>query len=98
MKKITLMITACLLTFTMLCQQTIAAGPLPDKETRFAEKVKTGIQKLGVGEASRVDVKLKDKTKLTGYISEISDNSFAVTNPKSGATRSVAYPDVVQVK
>ncbi|MEN3335068.1 MAG: hypothetical protein V7641_4433 [Blastocatellia bacterium] len=84
MKKTASMMVACLLTFTILCQQTAAANLPTDKETRFAQKVKAGILKLGVGETTRVDVKLKDKTQLTGYISEISDNSFAVTALKSG--------------
>jgi hypothetical protein len=43
-------------------------------------------------------VKLKDRTRLTGYVSKISDDSFAVTDLKSGEARTVAYPDVVQVK
>jgi hypothetical protein len=98
MKKIASVMVACLLTFTMLCQQTAAASSSPDKETRFAQKVKASILKLGVGQTTRVDVKLKDKTRLTGYVSEISDNSFAVTDLKSGEARTVAYPDVVQVK
>lgn len=98
MKKATSMMVGCLLTFTILCQQSAAANSPPDKESRLAQKVKAGILKLGVGETTRVDVKLKDKTRLTGYLSEISDDSFAVTDLKSGESRTVAYPDVVQVK
>lgn len=54
--------------------------------------------KLGVRPETRVDVRLKDRTKLSGYISEISDGSFAVTDLKSGEARTISYPDVVQVK
>jgi hypothetical protein len=35
---------------------------------------------------------------LTGYVSEIGDNSFAVTDVKTGAITKVAYHDVAQVK
>jgi len=35
---------------------------------------------------------------LAGYISEIADNSFAITDPSSAVTTTVPYPDVVQVK
>lgn len=98
MKKIASMAVACLIALALLGQQTPAASSAADKEERLAQKVKAGILKLGVGPETRVDVKLKDKTKLTGYVSEISDSSFAVTDLKSGQSRTVAYPDVVQVK
>jgi hypothetical protein len=98
MKKIVSMALACLLALALLGQQTPAASSPADKEARLAEKVKAGILKLGVGPETRVDVKLKDKTKLTGYVSEIGDSSFAVTELKNGQVRTVAYPDVVQVK
>ena len=98
MKKIVSMALACLLALALLCQQTPAASSPADKEARLAEKVKAGIMKLGVGPETRVDVKLKDKTRLTGYVSEIGDSSFALTELKSGQVRTVAYPDVVQVK
>src|SRR4029079_15184070 len=98
MKKLASMTVACLLALTLLCQQTPAASATADKEARLASKVKTGIMKLGVGPETRVDVKLKDKTRLSGYVSEISDGSFAVTDLKSGEVRTISYPDVVQVK
>jgi hypothetical protein len=98
MKKIAAMTVACLLALALLGQQTPAASPAADKEARLAQKVKAGILKLGVGPETRVDVKLKDKTRLTGYVSEINDSSFAVTDLKNGETRTVAYPNVVQVK
>lgn len=53
---------------------------------------------MGVGQTSLVSVKLRDKTRLTGYISEIGDRSFVVTDVKSADATTVAYPDVVQVK
>lgn len=35
---------------------------------------------------------------MTGYVSEIGDSFFVVTNPKTAGTTTVAYPDVAQVK
>ena len=92
------MIVACLLTITILCQNTASASSTRDKETRLAEKVKEGIMKLGTGQESRVTVKLKDKTKLSGYVSEITESTFVVTDLKSAEATTVAYPSVVQVK
>ena len=97
-KKTVSMIVACLLTVTMICQDTASASSTRDKETRLAEKVKEGILKLGTGQESRVTVKLKDKTKLSGYVSEITESAFVVTDLKSAEATTVAYPNVVQVK
>jgi hypothetical protein len=97
-KKTSSMIVACLLTISMICQQAAAGTSTTEKEARFGQKVKAAILELGVGQTTVVNIKLRDKTKLTGYISEIGDSSFVVADLKSADTTTVAYPDVVQVK
>jgi hypothetical protein len=74
------------------------AASKEEKQARFAEKVKTNVLKLGIGEAARVEVKLRDKTKLKGYISAADGESFTVTDTKSGIATTVAYPQVKSVK
>ena len=69
-----------------------------EKQARFAEKVKASVLKLGTGEAARVKVKLRDKTKLEGYVSAADVEGFTVTDPKSGAATPVAYAQVKSVK
>ena len=68
------------------------------KEARFEEQVKESIRKLGTGEAARVEVKLKDKTKLKGYVAEATEAGFSVVDAKTGAATHVAYPQVQKVK
>ena len=74
------------------------AANTTSKEARFAAKVKTDIAKLGTGPAARVEVNLKDKTKLKGYVSEVSDGHFVVVDYKTGAATQVPYPQVKKVK
>ena len=74
------------------------AGSKEEKATRFAEKVKEGISKLGTGAEARIEVKLRDKTKLKGYVSEAGEHSFVIVDEKTGATSTVTYPQVKQVK
>ena len=69
-----------------------------EKEAKFAQKVKTEITKLGVGTEAKVEVKLKDGTKLKGYVSNIGDENFSVTNDKTGAVTEIPYPKAKQVK
>jgi hypothetical protein len=77
--------------------ESIYAGTKAGKEVQL-EKIRADIYKLGIGKDARVEVKLRDKTKLQGYISEVSENSFTVTDLKTEVSSVVAYPNVRQVK
>jgi hypothetical protein len=77
--------------------ESIYAGTKGGKDTQ-PEKIRAGIYKLGMGKDARVKVKLRDKTELQGYISEVSEDSFTVTDLKTEASSVVAYPNVRQVK
>ena len=67
MTKASPMIIACLLAGALICQTAVASSP-PEKDSRFTQKIKASLLELGTGDATRVTVKLKDKTELTGYI------------------------------
>ncbi|MGA9770201.1 MAG: hypothetical protein WBV94_14265 [Blastocatellia bacterium] len=82
----------------LICVQTATASPVADKQTKLAEKVKEGVSKLGVGKEALVELKLRDKTKLAGYVSEVKDDSFVVSDAKTGDATTIAYTNVVQVK
>jgi hypothetical protein len=74
------------------------AGDRAEQEVQFAQKAKNEITKLGTGPDARVEVKLRDKTKLKGHFSEVSDQSFAVVDDKTGVATTVTYPQVKQVR
>ena len=74
------------------------AGTKEEKDAQFAGKVKEGISKLGTGVDAHIEVKLKDKTKLKGYVSEADEDSFVIVDEKTGATSRVTYPQVQRVK
>ncbi|MEK6282632.1 MAG: hypothetical protein AABN95_19910 [Acidobacteriota bacterium] len=68
-----------------------------EKEAHFVDKIREGVQRLGSGEAARVEVSLRDKTKLKGYISEAGENSFVIVDA-TAASHTVTYPQVQKVK
>jgi hypothetical protein len=68
------------------------------KDAQLAGETRARVQKLGLGRDARVEVKLRDSAKLKGYISEAGQDSFTVTDSKTGTAQSVAYADVAQVK
>ncbi|HJR05920.1 MAG TPA: hypothetical protein VJ842_01385 [Pyrinomonadaceae bacterium] len=68
------------------------------KEAKLAAQVKTGIAKIGTGTDARVEVKLRDKTKLKGYVGGADEAGFLVVNDKTGVATQIAYPKVKQLK
>src|SRR5262249_53500231 len=94
-KSVTVVLIAALVN---ICAVFASAKTTAEKEAQRVAKIKPALQKLGVGEKARVNVKLKDDTKLEGDVSEAGEESFAVTNPETGATTTLTYPQVGQVK
>jgi hypothetical protein len=76
----------------------VYADSKAEKEARFAEKVKKDINKLGTGEATRIEVKLRDQRTLKGYIGEAGEEGFSVVDAKTGTATKVLYPQVQKVK
>ena len=68
LRKLTSLVLTALLFSTMVCVRSANADSKEEKQARFTQKVKAGISKLGVGENARVDVRLRDKTEVKGYV------------------------------
>lgn len=86
------------LLINMVSIRSVYAGVKEEKQARFVEQVKESIAKLGTGANARVEVKLRDKTKLKGYVSKAGEDGFVVVDAKTGAATTVMYPQVKQVK
>ena len=95
-KLVTLLLVALMLNLAGV--RLAYANSKEEKEARFAEKIKANVFKLGTGESTRVKVKLRDKTKLEGYISDAGAETFTVTNRLTGVATTVAYQQVKSVQ
>jgi hypothetical protein len=62
------------------------------------QKVRAQIGKLGVGRDSRLEVRLRDKSRVNGYISRLDRDSFVLSDLESDRSTTVSYPDVAQAK
>lgn len=98
MSKRILSLALAALMLNVVGMKPVYADSKAEKEARFAEKVKKEINKLGTGEETRVEVKLRDTRKLKGYIGETGDEGFSVVDAKTGAATKVLYPQVQKVK
>ena len=63
-----------------------------------AGQVRAKVQSIGAGPKARVEVKLRNKTKVKGYVSGSGSDSFTVINSQTGTAETVAYADVAEVK
>jgi hypothetical protein len=73
----------------------IIAQSGPDADV---DKVRTKIRKYGIGEESKVVVTVKDGTKLKGYITQILDDSFDLTDVETKQPTTIPYRDVAKIK
>jgi hypothetical protein len=92
---------ACVLSIllaNLLYMPTAVAKPSGNKEQRQVEKLKAGIHRLGTGPDARIKIKLKDKTQISGYISEAGEDTFVVVDSGTGKSNIVPYPQVAKAK
>jgi hypothetical protein len=79
-----------------LCTSTPGASFQVEKEAKETADVKARIAKFGT--LTLVEVRLRDKTKLKGYVQQIADDHFVISDLKTDAVTSVTYAQVQRVK
>jgi len=90
------MMLSGLILFTAFGFQPASAQTLRDQQA--TEKIRTKVQKMGLGTHARVEVKLRDNTQMKGYIRDADQNSFTVVDSKTGSSQTVSYADTATVK
>ena len=87
----------CLLVFAVDLQIARAQTDAELEKNRL-ERIKTNVYRLENTGKTKILVRLKSGAKLKGYLTKINDDSFDVTNYRSGQTTAVLYRDVAEVK
>jgi hypothetical protein len=94
-RMLAIMMTGMMLTLAFGFRQVNAQS---GSQNPLVAKVRADVLKLGVGERAQVEVKLRDNSKLKGYIGEAKEDSFTVVESKNGSNQRIAYADVEKVK
>jgi len=89
LKKLSLVLTMAVLSLPLQASNVFA-------QTDNAEKIKANVAAIGVG--ARVSIKLRDKKKLTGYVSQIGEADIVITIAKEGTQQTITYTDITEVK
>jgi hypothetical protein len=93
MKHVTL-----LLVVVLVFNSVAVAQAMQVEEASRANKLKATVQRRGIGEKSRVKVKLRNNAEVKGYISRIEDASFDVTDKSTGQATKIHYADVERIQ
>jgi len=87
-----------LLVVVLVFNSVVVAQGMQTEEATQATKLKARVQKRGIGEKSRVKVRLRNKVEVKGYISKIEDASFDVTEKNTGHATTIPYANVESVQ
>jgi hypothetical protein len=83
------------LLFCLVCSTSVRASSNPEEDVKAAAEVKPALAKPGPD--ARIEIKLLDKTKLKGYLSELSDDQFMAAEDRAGAVARIAHPQIQKV-
>ena len=94
------MILSGILLLAAIAVQQVGAQSANDvrSDSQAIEKIRTKVQKIGVGGNARVEIKLRDHSQLKGYIGDVGQDGFTVVDSKTGSSRTVLYADTATVK
>jgi hypothetical protein len=75
----------------------IPARAQSNNQDQAVEKIKAKVAKIGVGSKARATIKLKNGTKLKGYIAEARADDFVLRDRQTNDPRTIAYDEVAKV-
>ena len=94
-RKILSLLVVMLLMNSLSGASVFAAQQSDDAEV---EKVRIKVAKQGLGDKARVTVRMKDGTKVKGFVSQAGANDFTVRDRKTGEPTLIRYSDVAKLE
>lgn len=93
-----------LLSFVLVGLLTLGLNAAPvmaaqgNDDAQVVDNLRLKVAKLGVGEKARVTVRMKDGTKIKGFITQAGTNDFSVRAGNTGDLRVILYHDVAKIE
>lgn len=86
----------------VLLMQSLSAATVFAAQTRddeqAVENVRIKVAKQGLGDKARVTVRMKDGTKVKGFIAQAGADDFTVRDRKTGEPTLIRYRDVAKLE
>jgi hypothetical protein len=96
---VSLLLTVMLLLATVpqpaLARQSAGEG---GRQVPSVEQIKSKIARLGVGAKAKATIKLKNGTKVKGYVAQADEEDFVIRDRKTDAPTTIRYADVLKVE
>ena len=75
-----------------------AAAGQSKSQVPTVEAVKSKIARQGIGAKAKVTIKLKNGTKVKGYVAQAEESDFVIRDRKTDAPTTIRYEDVLKVE
>jgi preprotein translocase subunit SecF len=62
------------------------------------EAIKSKVARIGVGAKAKATIRMKNGTKVKGYIAQVQEDDFVVRDRKTDAPTTIRYSDVLKVE
>lgn len=98
LKKYLSLALVALLANVLMAVPALAGSRSSKSQAQSVEQIKIKLAKIGVGEKARATVRLKDGTKVKGYVAEVRDTDFVMRDRKTNEPRTVSFQDVAKVE
>ena len=86
------------LAYSMVFVGVVHAETQAEQQARLSAKVRREVARFRAGKNTRLTIVLRDHTKLTGSITEASEESFVINDSNMGTAKTIAYRDVAKVR
>lgn len=74
------------------------SGSQGGSQAPTVEAVKSRIARLGIGAKAKATIRLKNGTKVKGYVAQADDEDFVIRDRKTDAPTTIRYADVLKVE
>jgi hypothetical protein len=61
-------------------------------------RIHSEVQKLSADRGRKVEIRLRDHTKTKGYITAVDQDTFTLSEPKTGTFQTIGYNEVLEAK
>ncbi len=68
------------------------------RQVPTVEAIKSKIARLGIGAKAKATIRLKNGTKVKGYVAQAGDDDFVMRDRKTDAPTTISYADVLKVE
>lgn len=81
----------------LLAHTPLLARTQANTDAQLLDKVRSKIARLGVGEKAKATLRLKDGTKVKGYVSQVRETDVVIRDRKTDQPTPVLLTDIAKV-